>query len=106
MAVFERMNVLHDKEILELDVIEQFYAYRVKRIVQNPRIRQLKLVDQAEGWRHFIALWKKLSRGNGVVARLAPYPTAEAVTDTSGRRHATVLPSTIQVPADLKEDDG
>lgn len=61
MGLFERINILVEKEILDAETVKRLYSYRVANIVANPIIRKAKLVDNARYWTDFSNLCQKLS---------------------------------------------
>jgi hypothetical protein len=61
MGLFERIQVLIDDRIVDLDAVDRFYGYRVLNIVDNPIIRQAKLEgERAKYWKNFIKLQRAL----------------------------------------------
>jgi len=62
MGLFERIKVLIDSKIVDLDTIDRLYGYRVFNIVANNTIRHIKLEQEASSWRDFIELWHALER--------------------------------------------
>lgn len=62
MGLFERINILVNDGIVDIDTIDKLYGYRVHNLVRNPIINQAKLVEAAEDWQDFIELWHKLER--------------------------------------------
>lgn len=61
MGLFERINILIDKNILDADTVDRLYGYRVNNIVANPVINQAKLVKKSEDWTNFLSLCEKLN---------------------------------------------
>jgi hypothetical protein len=60
MGLFERINILIEKNILDTGTIDRLYGYRVNNIVSNPKIRQAKLIDNADYWTDFLSLCSRL----------------------------------------------
>jgi hypothetical protein len=73
MGMFERIKVLVDDKLLDLDAVERFYGYRIQNIVANPVIfREKKLmrpeewskldkdIQEEHPWRNFIELWNEI----------------------------------------------
>jgi hypothetical protein len=60
MGLFERVNVMIDRGLIDADVVDRLYGYRVGNLLSNPRVVDAKLRDQAAGWQEFIALAAKL----------------------------------------------
>jgi hypothetical protein len=60
MGLFERLNILHNNNVLPLPYIEQFYRYRLNNIWKNGGIRREKMEAHAVEWRDFIELSHKL----------------------------------------------
>lgn len=60
MGLFERVNRMIDRGLLDVAFVSDVYGYRVGNIWANPRIRQEKLVKNADYWRNFIDLTAKL----------------------------------------------
>lgn len=61
MGLFERIQVLVEEKIIDIDVVDRLYGYRLFNIVNNPIIHQVKLVELGDGWIDFIKLWKALA---------------------------------------------
>jgi hypothetical protein len=62
MGLFERIQVLVEEKIIDIDVVDRLYGYRLFNIVANPVIYREKLVKIADGWRDFIKLWLALQK--------------------------------------------
>ncbi|MCC6458009.1 MAG: hypothetical protein IT328_23845 [Caldilineaceae bacterium] len=62
MGLFERIKMLVDDRIIDLDTIHRIYGYRVSNIVGNDTIRQVKLEQEKQSWRGFIELWQDLEK--------------------------------------------
>lgn len=60
MGLFERINILIEKEILDKDTVRKLYGYRVRNIVANKTIRDVKLKREARSWQDFIRLCESL----------------------------------------------
>jgi len=60
MGVFERIQLLVERRILDIETVDRLYSYRVINIVLNDHIRSEKLGEKAEFWPDFFALWKSL----------------------------------------------
>jgi hypothetical protein len=60
MGVFERIQLLVDRKILDIETVDRLYSYRVINIVLNDRIRSGKLDEKAAFWPDFFELWKGL----------------------------------------------
>ena len=60
MGLFERVNVMVDRGLLDVDVVRRLYGYRVGNVLSNPRVVRAKLNAEATGWVEFIALADKL----------------------------------------------
>lgn len=65
LGVFERMNKMVDDGLMQLDLVDAFYSYRLENIVTSNRIRQAKFSDapdsdSREDWTGFISLCEKL----------------------------------------------
>jgi hypothetical protein len=60
MGVFERVELLVENKILDIETVDRLYSYRVINIVRNDRIRTEKLVEKAEFWPDFFRLWESL----------------------------------------------
>lgn len=60
MGLFERIKVLVDSKIIDLDTIKRLYGYRVLNIVANDAIRRTKIEQEADNWHDFIELWQAL----------------------------------------------
>jgi hypothetical protein len=60
MGLFERMWVLIDQGLLDLDVVDRLYAYRIGLVVRHDDIYERKLAAQADGWKDFLCLWRAL----------------------------------------------
>jgi hypothetical protein len=60
MGVFERIQLLVEERILDLDTVDRLYSYRVLNIVNNEHIRKEKLVEKGQFWTDFRKLWHSL----------------------------------------------
>jgi hypothetical protein len=60
MGVFERIQLLIDEKILDLDTVDRLYSYRILNIVSNERIWKEKLVEKEQFWPDFTRLWHSL----------------------------------------------
>lgn len=62
MGLFERIKVLIDDGLVDLDTIDKLYGYRVFNIVANQTILQEKIEKEVKSWRKFIELWRALEK--------------------------------------------
>ncbi len=62
MGVFERVNLLVDRKLIKIEVVDRFYGYRYDNIDANPAIHQAKLEEERGSWTDFLALGEKLDR--------------------------------------------
>lgn len=60
MGLFERIKVLVDEGIIDIDLVDRLYSSRFFNIVRNPIIYQKRLVAHTNQWKEFIELWKAL----------------------------------------------
>jgi hypothetical protein len=60
MGVFERIQLLVEKKILNIETVDRLYSYRVISIVRNDHIRREMLVEKREFWPDFYKLWNRL----------------------------------------------
>lgn len=60
MGVFERMQFLVERRVLNIQTVDRLYSYRIINIVRNDRIRSEKLCKKAEFWPDFYELWHSL----------------------------------------------
>ncbi len=60
MGLFERIRVLVEAGVLDLNAVNRFYGYRISNIVANPVIRTEKLEKRANDWQDFIWLERAL----------------------------------------------
>lgn len=80
LGMFERIKMMLDCGLLEIDAIERFYGYRIRNIVTNHVIvkaKDLLAVEDwialserdrnAHPWKHFIELWHALEKYRGAV---------------------------------------
>ncbi len=78
MGMFERVKMMLDCELLEIDAIDRFYGYRIQNIVANHEIVNAKTLlaegdwkklshreRNAHPWKHFIELWHALEKYRG-----------------------------------------
>jgi hypothetical protein len=56
MGVFEFIDELIDNDTFDSEHMKYWYIYRLRNIVQNPRVVKYKLQDNADGWLHFLKL--------------------------------------------------
>jgi hypothetical protein len=61
MGMFERVQLLLEKDLIDIGTVNRLYGYRLFNIVVNPTIYQEKLVNLGYGWKDFIKLWKALA---------------------------------------------
>lgn len=60
MGLFERVQLLRAKDLIDIDTVNRLYGYRLFNIVENSTIYEEKLVKLGYGWIDFIKLWKAL----------------------------------------------
>ena len=60
IGFFERINLLLRDGILNISEVDDLYAYRVEKIVENDPIYCQYLIDQSHSWHNFTRLAKKL----------------------------------------------
>jgi hypothetical protein len=60
MGAFERVQAVMELGLVEAELIESLYGYRIGNLVADPVIYRYKLVENADGWRRFIELWRVL----------------------------------------------
>jgi hypothetical protein len=60
MGLFERVNILVEDKIIDIDTIYRLYGYRVINISENEKIRQFKLEKESRSWEDFIRLRDKI----------------------------------------------
>jgi hypothetical protein len=60
MGTFERVQALMEIGLVEAGLIEELYGYRIGNLVADPVVYRHKLVENANGWRRFIELWRAL----------------------------------------------
>ena len=53
MGLFERVKVLVDDKIIDIDTVDRLYGYRVDNIVNNETIRQAKLEREKDSYLDF-----------------------------------------------------
>jgi hypothetical protein len=86
MGVFERIQLLVERKILDIETVDRLYSYRVINIVLNEHIRSEKLKKKAAFWPDFFKLWKSLQEqkywkknlqyhGEATASRARPPPT-------------------------------
>jgi hypothetical protein len=56
MGTFERIHALAEQHLIAMDVINDFYGYRIGNLIADETIYSEKLVKRADGWRRFIRL--------------------------------------------------
>ena len=75
MGMFERVKVLLDDGLLDVDAVERFYGYKIRNVVANQEIVRVKRLHaevewtklgrserKRHPWKHFIELWHDLER--------------------------------------------
>jgi hypothetical protein len=62
MGLFERVNAMIDRGLLDVDMVQRLHGYRISNIVSNPRVVEQKLLRLAGGWQDFLALARRLKR--------------------------------------------
>jgi hypothetical protein len=60
MGLFERINILVEDKIIDIDTVDRLYGYRVINVSENKIIRQVKLEQQAKDWQDFINLRNRI----------------------------------------------
>ncbi len=65
MGLFERVQLLREKDLIDIETVNRLYGYRLFTIVKNDNIYQGKLVENGDGWTDFIRLWRDLSALEG-----------------------------------------
>lgn len=60
MGLFERVNILIEDNIIDIDTIDRLYGYRIMNILANDVIRQNKLERESSYWQDFIKLQDKI----------------------------------------------
>lgn len=60
LGLFERLNVLIDTKLVERDIAERFYQYRLANIVQNEQILEKVTDAEKDSWRDFRDVCSKL----------------------------------------------
>jgi hypothetical protein len=60
MGVFERIQLLIDWSILDIETVDRLYSYRILNIVNNDYIAKEKLGEKAQFWPDFCRLWQSL----------------------------------------------
>lgn len=62
MGLFERVNILVEDKIIDIDTVDRLYGYRVINILENEIIHQAKLVKESRSWQDFIHLSEKVKQ--------------------------------------------
>jgi hypothetical protein len=62
MGLFERIKLLIDDGIIDLDTVDRIYGYRVLNIISNNVIRQAKLEREKMHWEDFVDLWQAVEQ--------------------------------------------
>jgi hypothetical protein len=62
MGLFERIHLLIEEGIINIDTVDRLYGHRFFFIVTNPIIYQERLVKHTQDWTDFIKLWKALEQ--------------------------------------------
>jgi hypothetical protein len=60
MGVFERIQLLVEEKILDLETVDRLYSYRMISIIRNDHIRREKLVEKDAFWPFFCDPWESL----------------------------------------------
>ena len=60
MGLLEYCNTLMDQGLLDRKHFRDWYAYRIRNLLSNPRVITYKLHDNADGWKEFHTLCKRL----------------------------------------------
>lgn len=63
MNTYERMNIMVEDKILDIDMVERVYGFRVVAMIQNDVIYR-RIQEMGAEWNDFINLCKKLARHN------------------------------------------
>jgi hypothetical protein len=68
IGLFERVQVLLEKDLIDIDTVDNWYGDRLINIVINPIIKD-RLVKHKRGWSDFIKLWKALVKQREQVSK-------------------------------------
>lgn len=71
LGSFERLWILTEYEVVDLEVVERLYGYRIHKIRQNKHVRQY-LEENSDGWEDFFRCSEALDAAYR--RRLAPDP--------------------------------
>lgn len=72
MGLFERMQILIEEGIIDIDTVDRIYGHRFFFIVINPIIYQERLVKHVRDWTDFIKIWKALEQSRLAKNRSLP----------------------------------
>jgi hypothetical protein len=61
-GLFERIKVHMDNGIVDLEIIQRLYSYRILELLRNKSVVKYIFVDFKYGWQDFINLCEKLRR--------------------------------------------
>ncbi|MGB8644833.1 MAG: hypothetical protein WCF84_06320 [Anaerolineae bacterium] len=74
MGLFEFIQILIENHMVQFDIIDRRYGYRVANIDNNPIIHEEKLVKRAKDWQDFIKLRDRVAaRHPGWFTNLSPH---------------------------------
>jgi len=62
MGLFERINILIEDRIVDIDTIDRLYGYRIINISENRIVREAKLEKKSDYWQDFIKLRNKITK--------------------------------------------
>jgi hypothetical protein len=60
MGFFEHLKIMLDRELIDKPTFKKIFAYRLRNIVGNPIIVEVKLKERGGGWTYFIQLLREL----------------------------------------------
>jgi len=63
MGLFEHCEILIQTGLLNADMFDRLFGYRLTNILANAVITQAKLVREKQGWTDFLRLVERLHRG-------------------------------------------
>jgi hypothetical protein len=96
MGLFERVDAMVGRRLLDVALIYDFYGYRVANIWANQRIREQNLKRAAASWKHFIDLTEKLYlHGEGIRRDEPERPLPSFKGFDAGPRRARAEPALV-----------
>jgi hypothetical protein len=61
MGLFEHCEVMLEQKLIDQRTFADIYSYRLRNLVANDIVRQVKLIELATGWQRLLALLARMN---------------------------------------------